>query len=143
MSENKDAVTVDEAKVVDPVPEHVDAPENGTALDSDDDVSDVEADDEGLDDGLDDDDDEFEDDEFEEDEDEEYEDDDDPNAEGRRMLAELVEDGDVETDDEDDAFDGNVVAGKKRKVGEADGDLVGDAHPPPKKRVETEDDAEE
>ncbi|BEJ12194.1 hypothetical protein CspHIS471_0206540 [Cutaneotrichosporon sp. HIS471] len=148
MSENKD-VAVDEANVVDPVPDKqvADATENGTALNSDGDVSDVEADDEGLDDGqddgLDDDDDEFEDDEFEEDEDEEYEDDDDPNAEGRRMLAELVEDGDVETDDEDDAFDGNVVAGKKRKVGEADGDLVGDAHPPPKKRVEVEDDAEE
>jgi hypothetical protein len=35
------------------------------------------------------------------------------------------------------------VAGKKRKVGEADGDLVGDGHPPPKKRAEAEDDVEE
>lgn len=50
---------------------------------------------------------------------------------------------DVETDDEDEAFDGNAVAGKKRKVGEADGDLAGDGHPPAKKRAEAEDDVEE
>lgn len=45
----------------------------------------------------------------------------------------------------DPADDGGAIAGKKRKVGETDGDLVGDGHPPPKKRLETEadDDAEE
>lgn len=35
------------------------------------------------------------------------------------------------------------MAGKKRKVGEAGGDLAGDGNPPPKKRAEEEEDVEE
>ncbi|GMK53984.1 hypothetical protein CspeluHIS016_0105700 [Cutaneotrichosporon spelunceum] len=144
-AENKDAAAVDEAeaKVADPeetVNAQADATENGAAP-SDGNESDVEAEDDGFDDDFDDD--GFEEDEDDDESEEEYEDDEDPNAEGRRMLAELVEDGDVETDEEDEAFDGNVVVGKKRKVGETDGDLAGDGNRPPTKRLETEDDAEE
>lgn len=58
-------------------------------------------------------------------------------------LARLPQGKDIETDDEDDDVpdpaDGGQVAGKKRKVGEAGGDLAGDAHPPPKKRAEEEE----